>query len=281
VLGHDVGERLAVPPAIVLGHGEAHRLQLDPPGPALAQLGEHRPGDLGLRRDRIEMGADRHRAVRMSAAQGELHPCLDILRRPVGPPVTLHGLECLPEAAVRVGGARPDVALVEMGVHVDEAGQDQPAGEIGGAGRRCARAGPHGGDPPVGEVDVDEGQLTVTKRRVKKAARYVRARQAADSGLIRICYVHSLCAGLVETTMSRASSQPAGHRRPVNLSLPGALVEEAKALEVNLSQAAEAGVAAAVRAAREARWHAENREAIAEYNALVDAGFFDEFLQKF
>ncbi|MDO9711280.1 type II toxin-antitoxin system CcdA family antitoxin [Paracraurococcus lichenis] len=51
-------------------------------------------------------------------------------------------------------------------------------------------------------------------------------------------------------------------RRPTNVSLPEALVAEAKALEVNLSRACEEGLAAAVRTARQRRWQAENREAM-------------------
>ena len=51
-------------------------------------------------------------------------------------------------------------------------------------------------------------------------------------------------------------------RRPTNVSLPEALVAEAKALEVNLSRACEAGLGAAVQAARAQRWKAENAAAM-------------------
>ena len=54
-------------------------------------------------------------------------------------------------------------------------------------------------------------------------------------------------------------------RRPTNVSLPEALVAEAKALEVNLSRACEAGLDAAVRAARAQRWKAENAAAMASW----------------
>lgn len=50
--------------------------------------------------------------------------------------------------------------------------------------------------------------------------------------------------------------KPSG-RRAVNLSLDAALVKEAKALGVNLSQACERGLARELKAAREARWKEE------------------------
>ena len=66
-------------------------------------------------------------------------------------------------------------------------------------------------------------------------------------------------------------------RRPVNLSLDAALVEEARALGIPLSAAVESALRETVRVAREARWREENREAMAEYNTRVDAaGAFGE-----
>ena len=50
---------------------------------------------------------------------------------------------------------------------------------------------------------------------------------------------------------------------------------------MNASQAAEAGLRAAVRQAREQRWQSENRAAVADFNARVEAGFFDEVLRRF
>ncbi|HET9068357.1 MAG TPA: type II toxin-antitoxin system CcdA family antitoxin, partial [Amaricoccus sp.] len=47
------------------------------------------------------------------------------------------------------------------------------------------------------------------------------------------------------------------------------LIEEAKALGVNASRAAEAGVREAVRAAKAEAWLRENAEAIASWNAWV------------
>jgi antitoxin CcdA len=51
-------------------------------------------------------------------------------------------------------------------------------------------------------------------------------------------------------------------RRAVNVSIDRGLKEEARALGVNLSRAAEAGIAAAVKAEKTRVWKIENREAV-------------------
>jgi antitoxin CcdA len=60
-------------------------------------------------------------------------------------------------------------------------------------------------------------------------------------------------------------------RKSTNVTLTVALVDEAKALGVNLSQAAEVGVADAVARKRAEVWLAENREALESSNAFVEA----------
>lgn len=59
-------------------------------------------------------------------------------------------------------------------------------------------------------------------------------------------------------------------RRATNVSLPGELIEDAKQLNVNISQACERGLAAEVKKMREERWIAENWEAIQSSNAFVE-----------
>ena len=58
-------------------------------------------------------------------------------------------------------------------------------------------------------------------------------------------------------------------RRPTNVTLPVTLVQEARAMGVNLSQACERGLAAAVAESRPERWLAENKEAIDSWNSYV------------
>lgn len=58
-------------------------------------------------------------------------------------------------------------------------------------------------------------------------------------------------------------------RKPTNLTLDAALLAEAKDLSVNVSRAAENGIAEAVRAEKERLWLEENREALESSNAYV------------
>ena len=58
-------------------------------------------------------------------------------------------------------------------------------------------------------------------------------------------------------------------RKPTNVTLPGELLRDARALGINVSQACERGVAAEVAAVRRERWLTENGEAIKEYDAQV------------
>jgi len=58
-------------------------------------------------------------------------------------------------------------------------------------------------------------------------------------------------------------------RRPVNLTIREDILSDAKALNLNASKAAEAGIEAAIKQAREENWLAENREAIAAHNQRV------------
>lgn len=60
-------------------------------------------------------------------------------------------------------------------------------------------------------------------------------------------------------------------RKSTNVALTAALVDEAKALGVKLSQAAEVGVADAVARKRAEVWLAENGEALESSNAFVEA----------
>lgn len=79
-------------------------------------------------------------------------------------------------------------------------------------------------------------------------------------------------------------SKPAGalrDRRPTNVTLPVELVAEAKALNINVSQACESGLARSVTEARRAHWLEENKGAIEAYNDMIerDGLPLDEFRQ--
>ena len=70
--------------------------------------------------------------------------------------------------------------------------------------------------------------------------------------------------------MTRHTAAPASPRRATNVTLPDALLCEARALGINLSQACERGLAAEVVATRSARWLDDNREAFDAWNDHFD-----------
>ena len=68
----------------------------------------------------------------------------------------------------------------------------------------------------------------------------------------------------------RAKEDRAGYaKRAANLSVNAELLDEAKALDINLSATLEKALEAEVRARMREQWLEENREAIAAYNARV------------
>jgi antitoxin CcdA len=58
-------------------------------------------------------------------------------------------------------------------------------------------------------------------------------------------------------------------KKPTNVSLDVALVEEAKSLGINVSQACENGLSEKVREARESQWLEENRVSLLAWNDWV------------
>lgn len=68
----------------------------------------------------------------------------------------------------------------------------------------------------------------------------------------------------------RAKDDRAGYaKRAANLSVNAELLEQAKALDINLSATLERALEAEVRARKREQWLEENREAIQGYNAWV------------
>ena len=59
-------------------------------------------------------------------------------------------------------------------------------------------------------------------------------------------------------------------RRKASVSVDAALLSDARDLDIDVSQVAETGLAAAVKAERERRWRLENAEAIKAYNDDVE-----------
>ncbi len=59
-------------------------------------------------------------------------------------------------------------------------------------------------------------------------------------------------------------------RKAANLSIDANVLADAKSLDINVSRAAETGIAEAVRAEKGRRWLEENREALESSNAWVE-----------
>ena len=84
------------------------------------------------------------------------------------------------------------------------------------------------------------------------------------------CIMRNICAQeyLVPSTEPKIASRP--QRRPTNVSLDRALVEEARSFGINLSQACERGIADQLATTKRESWIAENREALASSNVFVE-----------
>jgi len=82
----------------------------------------------------------------------------------------------------------------------------------------------------------------------------------------------------------KLATAPARRARktPTNLSLRSDLVQRAKALGLNLSEVVQSALEKAIREAEQARWLAENKDAIDYYNAFIEEhGMFGEEFRQF
>lgn len=59
-------------------------------------------------------------------------------------------------------------------------------------------------------------------------------------------------------------------RTRVNLTIRADIIRDAKSLEINASQEAEKGIAAAIKKKRETEWLEQNKDAIDAYNEMVE-----------
>ena len=71
-------------------------------------------------------------------------------------------------------------------------------------------------------------------------------------------------------------------KRAANLSVNAELLDQAKALDINLSATLEQALEAEVRLRKRERWLEENREAIAAYNKHIEEhGIFSDHVRLF
>jgi antitoxin CcdA len=62
----------------------------------------------------------------------------------------------------------------------------------------------------------------------------------------------------------------AASRKATNVSLDASLIEQARALDINISRACERGLAEQIAETRAERWQRENADAIASFNDYVE-----------
>ena len=161
------------------------------------------------------MGADGARAVRPGAAQPELEAGAHVRSAPMGDAVGADRLERAHEGAVGVGRARPDKALVEVGVEVDRAGPDHPAREV-----EAARGGAGGldrGDAALLDDEVEEHEAGGVRdrpgrRRVDEAGRHAGAGEG-EAGLAQgIQRIGHRAASAVADLPAKQRAYPAARR---------------------------------------------------------------------
>lgn len=70
---------------------------------------------------------------------------------------------------------------------------------------------------------------------------------------------------------TKAAVPSASTRRATNVSIDAALLDEAKRLRINVSQAASAGLAQAIAERHRQEWIEKNRSALESSNAFVEA----------
>lgn len=82
--------------------------------------------------------------------------------------------------------------------------------------------------------------------------------------------------------MSTPAYNPPPPRKPVNLSINADLLQQAKQLDINLSQTLERHLAEIIRQARRDCWLEDNRGALDAYNRRVEKrGVFGDGLRRF
>ncbi|MDO9010481.1 MAG: type II toxin-antitoxin system CcdA family antitoxin [Gallionella sp.] len=82
--------------------------------------------------------------------------------------------------------------------------------------------------------------------------------------------------------MNNILYNPAAAKKSANLSINADLLQQAKQLNINLSQTLELHLAEILRQARRSQWLAENQNALDEYNCRIEShGTFGDGLRRF
>ena len=118
---------------------------------------------LVLRRRAVEMGADRHSAMRIGAAQREIHAAFDIGGGPVALAIGADREQRTEPGAVGVLFRRGQIWPLSRWVWMStKAGRISPAVEImARADNRRRARGPNGGDTAIGDLDIEAFDLAI------------------------------------------------------------------------------------------------------------------------
>ena len=82
--------------------------------------------------------------------------------------------------------------------------------------------------------------------------------------------------------MNTVAFNSAAAKKSANLSISSDLLQQAKQLNINLSQTLELQLIAIIRQAKQNQWLAENRAALDEYNRRIESnGPFSDGLRRF
>lgn len=82
--------------------------------------------------------------------------------------------------------------------------------------------------------------------------------------------------------MSNIIFNPSAPKKSANLSINADLLQQAKQLNINLSQTLEQHLAEIVRLAQRGQWLAENKNALEDYNRRIEShGTFSDGLRRF
>ena len=96
---------------------------------------------------------------------------------------------------------------------------------------------------------------------------------------MRVDYAHNMHGG---KTVSNLVPNPTAPKKSANLSINADLLQQAKQLNINLSQTLEQHLAEIVRQAQRSQWLAENKDALDEYNRRIESrGTFSDGLRRF
>lgn len=80
----------------------------------------------------------------------------------------------------------------------------------------------------------------------------------------------------------QAAVNPTAPKKPANLSINSELLNQAKALQINLSATLERALAEAIRDKQRQQWLQDNRQSIEDYNQRIETeGCFSDSLRSF